>query len=124
MYYIILTPPHPDGNSQALFNSSGHFSGEQLLELEDLIRAHTVAIFHNLHDHIGRDVIEDSPLPEFRHLRNSLVSQNGACLVGELFPHPIGVCCTHLEPPNCNISENRCFFELFRFCWAQPLIFV
>ena len=51
-------------------------------------------------------------LPEFRHPdknSNFFFPQNGACLVGEVFPHPVGVFCTHLEPPNCHILKKRCF---------------
>ena len=36
-----------------------------------------------------------------------MISQNGACLVGELFPHPVGVFCTHLEPPKCHIRQTN-----------------
>jgi hypothetical protein len=32
-------------------------------------------------------------------------SQNGVCLVGKSFPHPVGVFCTHQEPPGCRISK-------------------
>ena len=43
--------------------------------------------------------------------KSNFVFQNGACLVGELFPHPVKVFCTHLEPPNCHIS-NKSFFPM------------
>ena len=45
---------------------------------------------------------------------NNLISQNGACLVGELFPHPVGVFCSHLEPPKCHIGpEQIIYFPIY-----------
>ncbi len=45
-------------------------------------------------------------------------SQNGACVVGKMIPHPVGVFCTHLEAPKCHIEQKsnlgRIFFEIFR----------
>jgi len=36
----------------------------------------------------------------------TFVSQNDACLVGELFPRPVGVFFTHLEPPNGHFQKT------------------
>ena len=36
----------------------------------------------------------------------TVFSQNGACLVGKMIPHPVGVFCTHLGPPNGHFSKN------------------
>ena len=49
----------------------------------------------------------------------SFCFQNGACLVGELFPHPVGVFCTHLEPPNGHFSKNHLFSMIFGI-WGPP----
>ena len=35
-----------------------------------------------------------------------LCSQNGACLVGKMIPHPVRVFCTHLEAPKCHIDQK------------------
>ena len=34
-------------------------------------------------------------------------SQNGVCLAGKSFPHPVGVFCTHLEPPKSHIRKKK-----------------
>ncbi len=40
-------------------------------------------------------------------------SQNGACLVGKMMPHPVGVFCTHLEAPKCHIVQKTFVDRLF-----------
>ncbi len=68
----------------------------------------------------GRD--EGTDLRVLRHPNkdSNFFFQNGACLVGELFPHPVGVFCTHLEPPNCHISEKHMQFKVFRDLGPSP----
>ncbi len=46
--------------------------------------------------------------------QSNLFSQNGACLVGKMIPHPVGVFCTHLEGPNGHISKTSFFVWRFR----------
>ena len=41
--------------------------------------------------------------------RLNFFSRNGLSLAGKSFRPLVAVFCTHLEPPNCHISENRCF---------------
>ena len=37
--------------------------------------------------------------------------------MGKLFPHPMGVFCTHLEPPKSHIDQNR---QVDRFVVEPP----
>ena len=48
--------------------------------------------------------------------KSNFVFQNGACLVGELFPRPVRVFCTHLEPPNGHFFKTFCS-RVFRMFW-------
>ena len=36
-------------------------------------------------------------------------SQNGVCLAGKSFPHPVAVFCTHLDLPKCHIMQKIVF---------------
>ena len=51
-------------------------------------------------------------------------SQNGVCLAGKSFPHPVGVFCTHLDPPKSHIRQTLLFFNNYWFCFnIHTLIF-
>jgi hypothetical protein len=42
-------------------------------------------------------------------------SRNGDSLAGKLFPPPVGVFCTHLEPPKCLIMQKSDFSGFYHF---------
>ena len=45
-------------------------------------------------------------------------SQNGVCLAGNSFPHPVGVFCTHLEPPKSHIGKQKNFGNMHILCYV------
>ena len=60
--------------------------------------------------------------PYSRHCSDGLkkvqtfFSQNWVSLAGKLFPPPVGVFCTHLEPPKCLIMQKSDFSGFYDFC--------
>ena len=64
-------------------------------------------------------LILNAPYSEYRilNLEHQIIEEmnfrEGASLVGQLFPHPVGVFCTLLGPPNCHIVQNHILLWMF-----------
>jgi hypothetical protein len=47
-----------------------------------------------------------------------MIYQNGVCLVGKSFPHPVWIFCTQLEPPSCHNLNYICYYHISNMIYA------